>query len=233
MSASPVINSGANSTAHASGSSHCGSHRQTGDLSVRFWAFSPAPRLHDHQEAARTALHRLPIERLAVDTHMFTHFTMAQAKLLGFDLCPRLADLADRKLDEPRDFAVPAELEAIARPKVSPSCAGARTSTNATWSTSPASTSGFSCVPRSAAAPRGMTSIAGKIGCTAGTLHRWCLEKASPKRSWLTVPAALAADDRARLKLLEREVKELRRVNKILREPSAYFAQAELDRRER
>jgi len=46
-------------------------------------------------------------------------------------------------------------------------------------------------------------------------------------------PAALAADERARLKELEREVKELRRANKILRKASAYFAMAELDRRER
>jgi transposase len=43
-------------------------------------------------------------------------------------------------------------------------------------------------------------------------------------------PAALAADDRDRLKVLEREVKELRRAKKILRKASAYFAQAELDR---
>jgi transposase-like protein len=42
--------------------------------------------------------------------------------------------------------------------------------------------------------------------------------------------AAQAADDKARLKLLEREVKELRRANEILRKASAYFAQAELDR---
>jgi len=55
-----------------------------------------------------------------------------------------------------------------------------------------------------------MTSIAGKIGCRA--------------------PAALAANDQDRLKLLEREVKELRRANEILRKASAYFAQAELDR---
>jgi hypothetical protein len=40
------------------------------------------------------------------------------------------------------------------------------------------------------------------------------------------------ADDKARLKLLEREVKELRRANEILRKASAYFAMAELDRRE-
>jgi len=71
-----------------------------------------------------------------------------------------------------------------------------------------------------------MTSIAGKIGCTTETLRRWCREEASRR----TGPAALAVDDRTRLKLLEREVKELRRVNEILRKASAYFAQAELDR---
>jgi transposase InsO family protein/transposase-like protein len=48
-----------------------------------------------------------------------------------------------------------------------------------------------------------MTSIASKIGCTAETLRRWCREEASRR----TAPAALAADDQARLKLLEREVK--------------------------
>ena len=75
-----------------------------------------------------------------------------------------------------------------------------------------------------------MTSIAGKIGCTAGTLRRWCREEASPKGSWLARPSAGTASDKDRLKLLEREVKELRRVNEILRKASAYFAQAELDR---
>jgi transposase-like protein len=48
-----------------------------------------------------------------------------------------------------------------------------------------------------------MTSIASKIGCTAETLRRWCREEASRR----TAPAALAADDQARLKLLEREVR--------------------------
>ena len=71
-----------------------------------------------------------------------------------------------------------------------------------------------------------MTSIAAKIGCTAETLRRWCREEASRRVG----PAALAANDRDRLKLLEREVKELRRANEILRKASAYFAQAELDR---
>ncbi len=74
-----------------------------------------------------------------------------------------------------------------------------------------------------------MTSIAGKIGCTAETLRRWCREEASRRSG----PAAQAVDDRERLKLLEREVRELRRANEILRKASAYFAQAELDRRDR
>ena len=78
-----------------------------------------------------------------------------------------------------------------------------------------------------------MTSIAAKIGCTAETLRRWCREEASPKRSWLAGPTALAGQDRDRLKLLEREVKELRRTNEILRKASAYFAQAELGRRDK
>jgi transposase-like protein len=60
-------------------------------------------------------------------------------------------------------------------------------------------------------------------------LRRWCREEASRR----TAPAALAADDQARLKLLEREVRELRRANEILRKASAYFAMAELDRREK
>lgn len=74
-----------------------------------------------------------------------------------------------------------------------------------------------------------MTSIAGKVGCTTETLRRWCREEASRRAG----PAALAADEKARIKLLEREVKELRRANEILRKASAYFALAELDRRER
>ena len=72
-----------------------------------------------------------------------------------------------------------------------------------------------------------MTSIASKFGCTAETLRRWCREEAGRRSG----PAALAGDERARLKLLEREVKELRRANEILKLASAFFAQAELDRR--
>jgi transposase-like protein len=71
-----------------------------------------------------------------------------------------------------------------------------------------------------------MTSIAGKIGCTAETLRRWCREEASRRAE----PAAQSLGDKERLKALEREVKELRRANEILRKASAYFAQAELDR---
>src|SRR3546814_8452667 len=58
-----------------------------------------------------------------------------------------------------------------------------------------------------------MKSIAAKIGCSLETLRRWCREEASRRAG----PAALAADDRERLRLLEREVKELRRANEILR----------------
>jgi len=74
-----------------------------------------------------------------------------------------------------------------------------------------------------------ITSIASKIGCTAETLRRWCRKEVSHRAG----PAALACDERERLKLLEREVRELRRANEILRKASAYFAQAELDRRDR
>ncbi len=72
-------------------------------------------------------------------------------------------------------------------------------------------------------------SIAGKIGCTAQTLNEW-MKKAevdSGRKPGLTTDMA------AKLKALERENHELRRANEILRKASAYFAQAELDRRHR
>ena len=74
-----------------------------------------------------------------------------------------------------------------------------------------------------------ISSIAGKIGCTPETLRSWVrrAERDSGKRPGLTT------DERARLKDLEREVRELKRANEILRKASAYFAQAELDRRPR
>lgn len=70
-------------------------------------------------------------------------------------------------------------------------------------------------------------SISGKIGCTAETLRRWVrqAESDSGRRAGLTT------DDRSRLKELEQENRELKRANEILRKASAYFAQAELDRR--
>ena len=72
-----------------------------------------------------------------------------------------------------------------------------------------------------------ITSIAQKIGCSPETLRSWVrqVERDTGKRPGLT------SDERARLKQLEREVLELRRANEILRKASAYFAQAELDRR--
>jgi|SRR4029434_8684880 transposase len=70
-------------------------------------------------------------------------------------------------------------------------------------------------------------SIAPKLGCAAETLRNWVrrAERDQGKRSGLTT------DERQRLKQLERENMELRRANEILKKASAYFAQAELDRR--
>lgn len=69
-------------------------------------------------------------------------------------------------------------------------------------------------------------SIAAKIGCAAETLRGWVrqAERDAGLRDGLT------SDDRERLKALEREVRELRQANEILRKASAYFAQAELVR---
>ena len=72
-----------------------------------------------------------------------------------------------------------------------------------------------------------VVSISSKIGCTPQTLHEW-VKKAeidSGKRSGVPYDAS------DRLKALERENRELRQANEILRKASAYFAQAELDRR--
>ena len=70
-------------------------------------------------------------------------------------------------------------------------------------------------------------SIAEKIGCTSETLRKWVrqAERDQGRRPGLT------SAERERLKSLERENRELRRANEILRKASAYFAQAELDRR--
>ena len=72
-----------------------------------------------------------------------------------------------------------------------------------------------------------ISSVASKIGCTAETLRRWIQRTAIDNGS----RDGVTSDERARLKDLEREVRELRRANEILRKASAYFAQAELDRR--
>lgn len=70
-------------------------------------------------------------------------------------------------------------------------------------------------------------SIASKIGCRAETLRRWVRreERDAGRRAGPT------SDQLARLKALERENRELPQANEILRKASAYFAQAELDRR--
>jgi transposase len=70
-------------------------------------------------------------------------------------------------------------------------------------------------------------SIAAKIGCTAETLRKWV--RRSERDQGLR--PGVSSDERERLKALERENRELRRANEILRKASAYFAQAELDRR--
>lgn len=70
-------------------------------------------------------------------------------------------------------------------------------------------------------------SIASKIGCTGESLRRW-LRQAERD---LGDRAGLTSDERARLKALERENRELRQANEILRKASAYFAMAEFDRR--
>ena len=83
--------------------------------------------------------------------------------------------------------------------------------------------------PEHASQWEAMRSIAGKIGCSAETLRKW-LRQAERDQG---VRGGLTSGDRDRLKELEREVRELRRANEILRKASAYFAQAELDRRPR
>src|SRR3954462_11183272 len=70
-------------------------------------------------------------------------------------------------------------------------------------------------------------SIAGKIGCTAETLRKWVRQA---ERDQGQRPGA-TSEERERIKALEREVRELRQANEILKKASAYFAMAELDRR--
>jgi transposase len=72
-----------------------------------------------------------------------------------------------------------------------------------------------------------VVSVSSKIGCTAQTLNEWVkkAEVDSGRQPGVTTDMAV------RLKALERENRELRQANEILRKASAYFAQAELDRR--
>lgn len=69
-------------------------------------------------------------------------------------------------------------------------------------------------------------SIAGKIGCTPETLRNW-VRRAEIDQG---IRGGLTSTERDRLKELERENRELKRANEILRKASAFFAQAELDR---
>ena len=71
-----------------------------------------------------------------------------------------------------------------------------------------------------------VVSIAAKIGCAAQTLHEWVKKAEVNSGRRVGVPSEAAAQ----LKALERENRELRQANEILRKASAYFAQAELDR---
>ena len=72
-----------------------------------------------------------------------------------------------------------------------------------------------------------ITSVAEKLGCGTEALRKWLrqAQKDSGQRPGVTT------SDAERLKVLERENRELKRANEILRKASAYFAQAELDRR--
>jgi transposase-like protein len=72
-----------------------------------------------------------------------------------------------------------------------------------------------------------LNSIAGRIGCTAETLRKW-VRRAERDQGLCD---GLTTSDRERLKALERENRELRRANEILRKASAFFTQAELDRK--
>ena len=72
-------------------------------------------------------------------------------------------------------------------------------------------------------------SIAAKIGCAGQTLHEWVKKAEVDSGTRAGVPSDVAD----RMKALERENRELRQANEILRKTSAYFAMAELDRRAR
>jgi transposase-like protein len=72
-----------------------------------------------------------------------------------------------------------------------------------------------------------IVSVASKLGCTAETLRKW-VRRAEGEAGVRPGPKSAEGE---RLKALERENRELRRANEILRKAAAFFAQAELDRR--
>ena len=72
-------------------------------------------------------------------------------------------------------------------------------------------------------------SVASKIGCTPETLRKWVRQTETDQG----IRGGMPTSERERLKELERENRELKRANEILRKASAYFAQAELDRRQK
>jgi transposase len=76
---------------------------------------------------------------------------------------------------------------------------------------------------------KAIESIAGKIGCSGETLRNWVRQR---ERDSGARPGATTSEQQ-RIKELEREVRELRKTNEILKLASAYFAQAELDRQVR
>ena len=72
-----------------------------------------------------------------------------------------------------------------------------------------------------------VVSISAKIGCASQTVHEW-VKKAEVDSG---VRAGVPSDIADRMKALERENRELRQANEILREASSYFVMAELNRR--
>ena len=72
-----------------------------------------------------------------------------------------------------------------------------------------------------------VSSVAAKIGCNPATLHEWVKRQEIDKGTRAGVPTEVGE----KIKTMEREIRELRQANEILRKASAYFAMAELDRR--
>ena len=72
-----------------------------------------------------------------------------------------------------------------------------------------------------------VSSVAAKIGCNPATLHEW-VKRTEVNRG---VRAGVPTEVAEKMKAMEREIRELRQANEILRKASAYFAMAELDRR--